>query len=227
MQESHPSEGYIFIVTYGRSGSTVLQSMLQSIDGYFIRGENHNILLSLFQAYKRAHKARYEHGKEALDANQPWYGADEIVPTDFAQSLKDVFVRDILQPPAGARVIGFKEIRFHECGEESFSQYLDFIRDSFAPARFIFNMRGWEAVSQSSWWRNMNPDRVREIVEGCDSLYEAYRAANPDICHIMRYEDFQGNPEGFRGLFEFLSEPFDPKVAEAIVGTRLDHAKDL
>src|SRR5688572_1085508 len=32
--------GHLFIVTYGRSGSTLLQGVLNSIPGYLIRGEN-------------------------------------------------------------------------------------------------------------------------------------------------------------------------------------------
>lgn len=37
--------GSILVITYGRSGSTLLQGILNSIDGILIRGENHNFLL--------------------------------------------------------------------------------------------------------------------------------------------------------------------------------------
>ena len=40
MVDFQPKDGFVFVVTYGRSGSTLLQTVLQSIDGYFIRGEN-------------------------------------------------------------------------------------------------------------------------------------------------------------------------------------------
>jgi hypothetical protein len=39
--------GYVFIVTYGRSGSTLLQGVLNSIPGYLVRGENRQALRHL------------------------------------------------------------------------------------------------------------------------------------------------------------------------------------
>ena len=32
--------GYVFVMTYGRSGSTLVQGLLNAIPGYLIRGEN-------------------------------------------------------------------------------------------------------------------------------------------------------------------------------------------
>jgi hypothetical protein len=40
-------KGSVFIVTYGRSGSTLLQSMLQTIPGIHLSGENYGALLKL------------------------------------------------------------------------------------------------------------------------------------------------------------------------------------
>ena len=44
------SEGFVFVVTYGRSGSTLLQNVLNTIPGYCIRGENANTLAHLAKA---------------------------------------------------------------------------------------------------------------------------------------------------------------------------------
>ena len=42
----------VLIVTYGRSGSTLLQGILNSIEGCLIRGENDNFCFALYQAHQ-------------------------------------------------------------------------------------------------------------------------------------------------------------------------------
>ncbi|MBV1900860.1 MAG: sulfotransferase, partial [Kordiimonadaceae bacterium] len=136
---SADNRSFIFIVTYGRSGSTVLQGLLQAIPGYFIRGENMNTLFPLYKACTAAHTARYTHGKNPHGQDDPWFGADVIKPEVFTKRIVDTFIEEILQPPADARVVGFKEIRFHEGGSEHFEPFLNFIFEHFPGCKFIFN----------------------------------------------------------------------------------------
>jgi len=220
-------EKHVFIVTYGRSGSTVLQRLLQSLDGYFIRGENNNTLYAMYLAYRRAYEARYSHGKSKSDPADPWYGANDIDPLAFGKKLVRLFADEILRSPADARVVGFKEIRFHEAGGELFEPFLNFIAENFENSKFIFNMRRWQDVSKSSWWATMDPARVREIIEGADTLYEAYAAKNPQRSHLMRYENYVGQPEAYAPLFEFLGEPFDAEKIAQLTENRLDHARNV
>jgi len=215
---------HVFIVTYGRSGSTLLQKVLQSIDGYFIRGENNHTLYPLFLAWRRAHEARFQFGKNNHEETNPWYGADAIQPGAFGAKLCQAFLEEVIRPPEGARVVGFKEIRFHEAGEALFEPYLDFIYENFENSKFIFNMRRWENVSKSSWWATMKPERVQAIVEECDTLYTAYAARYPERCHMMHYEDHAGNADAYTGMFEFLGEPFDRTKVASLIEKRLDHA---
>ena len=53
-----PDLGYIFIVTYGRSGSTLLQGILNSIPGYLVRGENRQALRHLYAFHTAAVQER-------------------------------------------------------------------------------------------------------------------------------------------------------------------------
>ena len=64
-------EGYLIVVTYGRSGSTLLQSILQSIPGYSFTGENNNVLLPLFHAFLRAEDAKKRFGKTKKAKERP------------------------------------------------------------------------------------------------------------------------------------------------------------
>ncbi len=215
---------FIFIVTYGRSGSTVLQSLLQAIPGYFVRGENMNGLFPLYLASKAAHTMRYVHGKNAHAADYPWYGADKVQPERYTQRLIDGFVEEILQPPADARVVGFKEIRFHEAGTDDFEPFLNFIHDNFDGCKFVFNTRPWEEVSRSGWWKSMKPERVRDIIEGADTLYEDYLKKYPERAIHMRHEVTRENAAEFLPLFKFLGEEYDEAKVRSVTDRRLGHS---
>ena len=43
---------HVLIITYGRSGSTLLQGLLNSIDGCIVRGENYDACKGLFRTYQ-------------------------------------------------------------------------------------------------------------------------------------------------------------------------------
>jgi hypothetical protein len=121
-----PPGGYVFIVTYGRSGSTLTQAYLNSFPGYCIRGESNNLILDLCRMIKRLEVTNFTWRRE--DAAKPaakrrpflreilgtpvdpWYGAELVDPDRLARGLCDVFVREALHLPPGTRVGGFKDI---------------------------------------------------------------------------------------------------------------------
>src|SRR5262245_596888 len=100
----------VFIVSYGRTGSTVLQRILNTLPNACIRGENGNVLMSL----RAAHEAAvYATTMSSLATEKgPWYGAEVIRPDAFANALVTSFVDNILCPPSDVFYLGFKEIRW-------------------------------------------------------------------------------------------------------------------
>lgn len=101
----------IFIVTYGRSGSTLLQSLLNTIPGCQIRGENHNAFESLWASCLRAQKTKAGWGSNARPPNHPWHGSEAVQPASYAEAMVDAFIDNVLTPDPNARYFGFKEIR--------------------------------------------------------------------------------------------------------------------
>ena len=216
-------EKFVVIVTYGRSGSTLLQTILQTIPGACIRGENNNALYPLFRSWKRAWNTRYNHGKDAVPPTGPWYGADEIVPRRFGEALTTAFIDQILAPPQGTRVLGFKEIRFHDVEESEFPEFLDFIRAFFAPCHIVFNTRRASDVARSSWWKDMDMAEVMSMIEGLDTIYADYLSSRSTGGFLVRYEDYTKNRDSLRTLFTFLDEPFDAKRIESVGARQLPH----
>ena len=223
-----PEDGYVFIVTYGRSGSTLLQNLLNHIDGYCIRGENNNTLAHIARAWDAVDHSQVMRGLRkdgrTTGCGDPWYGGEHPVPKRYGQQLANVFVREILQPPPGTRVAGFKEIRFHR-DPGFFPRYMTFLRRFFPRARFVFNTREHAAVMRSGWWAEWDPERVQEILTRAEGLYDQYLARFPDTAIRLRYEDYTANPDALRPLFDFLGEPWDRALVEHVLDRRLDHLK--
>ena len=55
LREGDPASqglGYVFVMTYGRSGSTLLMGLLNTIPGYLVRGENDDALRYLYDFHR-------------------------------------------------------------------------------------------------------------------------------------------------------------------------------
>ena len=106
----------MFIVTYGRSGSTLLQGVLNALPGYLIRGENGGVLHDLFR-YHQVITDRIEwmdaRGESSLDPTHPFYGL-HAYPTQAAlEGQRRLAVDTVLRPEPDTRVTGFKEVRWN------------------------------------------------------------------------------------------------------------------
>jgi len=218
-----PTDGYVFIITYGRSGSTLLQNVLNAIPGYCIRGENNNALFHMARAWDAvAHCEAIQGEKGPTGRSHPWFGAELLDADVLGRGLAETFVRDVLQPEPGARVSGFKEIRFHLTGAHVDS-YLDFILRFFPKARFVFNTRSHDGVAKSGWWASMDPAAVKYELDMAERRFDLMRARLGDRAIALHYDDYSGQPQALKPLFDFLGEPFDADQIAEVMGQRLTH----
>ena len=221
-----PEGGYVFIVTYGRSGSTLLQNLLNSLPGYCIRGENAFSLFHLSRAWEAVEMAEPMRGmrKRGNPSAQthPWYGAERVDPDSYGRALAETFVREVIRPDPETRVAGFKEIRYHT-QKPHFPQHLNFIHRFFPRARFIFNTRDHDAVARSGWWANQEPDHVSRLLTGAEALYADYLKVHPDRGIHLHYDTYAKDPEALRPLFDFLGETYDSDLVTRVMEERLTH----
>ena len=213
---------FVFIVTYGRSGSTVLMRLLNSLDGYHIKGENWNTLFPLYRSFQLISHAHLHKGTDGPSSDNPWYGADQLDPNRYAQRLADVFVDEVIQPPADAQVIGFKEIRYFQTFGE-IDQFLGFMQQFFTPAKFIFNSRPLDQVVQSQWWATMDEQEVRRRIGAMDDKFQEYAQTHSDHAIHMDFGTWVNNPDAFQSLMDFLGEPFDKDKVARVLNHRLIH----
>jgi hypothetical protein len=208
---------YVFIVTYGRSGSTLLMSLLNTIPGYRINGENYNALYRLYQADAAITKAFQKHSDSRhLVSRGAWYGAPRMRPQLFRYELAASFVAHVLRPEPGDRVLGFKEIRYIKSDMPDLTGFLGFLRRTFPDCKIIFNHRNVTDVANSSWWANSG--RSVDKLEAADARL---RAIPDDEQHLhFFYDDIDDSLKNIRALFEFLGEEPDERAVREVLEVR-------
>lgn len=208
---------YVFIVTYGRSGSTLLQGILNSIPGYLVRGENNGTIEVLGQSLRNLNKRRAGLAG-GTQTTAPWFGFRSYSPEQGAAGYRRFMLDVLLKPAADTRVIGFKEIRWWK---RDLVETLEMTREIFPGARFVFNSRNVEDVIKSKWWAEQDAEEARAKIVARDTRMEqAYAALGDDVVYRIRYDDYIADPEVLRGLFTWLGEPFDRARIDEVLGTR-------
>ncbi|PSL17609.1 sulfotransferase [Shimia abyssi] len=220
---------HVFLITYGRSGSTLVQKILNTIPGYCIRGENNNLLYHLFRSWAALSNCEpvQSHRRigRSLTSEHPWFGSEQVDPDTLGRNLVSFFEREVLQPPPGTKASGFKEIRYHQ-DPDRFHDFLDFMHRFFPGTRFVFNYRAHDDVMKSGWWAHQRPERVKEILDQAETLFESYMSAHPDRCIRIDYDRYAQDPSALRPLFDFLGEAFEEGQIAQLMDARLDHLKD-
>src|SRR3954447_25026285 len=91
-----PSYRYVFVVTYGRSGSTLVQGLLNTLPQTLVRGENNFYVLALYRAQALARGFQRKYGKNPTPPSSAFYGLDEIDLTAFETSAHRLMVTQLL-----------------------------------------------------------------------------------------------------------------------------------
>lgn len=213
----------MFIVTYGRSGSTLLQRVLQTIPNSCIRGENNGALFPLFIAWRKLSTAKNKYGKNRTFPKQPWWGIDRVKDDVFGRRLAQVFIDTVIRPPAGTRLLGFKEIRYHEAGND-LPEFLEFLKCNFPEPNFIFLTRNLDDVTKSGWWAKLDETQVRNSLSRAETAFRNFVAANQAASFALTFEEVIQRDAKLLGLFEFLGENLDQAAVDAVFSEKLSHA---
>ena len=211
----------VLIVTYGRSGSTLLQGILNNIDGVLVRGENNNFIYGLYEAYKKLINTRKH--KKTSQANHPWYGAEEINLELFLDYCQEM-VRNLLlankKHDRNIACYGFKEIRYFEVYQQQkdIADYLDFLAKIFPKPAFIFNIRNLDDVLKSGWWASSDRAESRTELMNLETAFHNYQKNRPENTFIISYEEVVSQSNNFQLLFNFLGAEY-PKNIDKILLT--------
>ena len=216
-------KGHIFVVSYGRSGSTLVQAILNAMPRVCVRGENYLLIKYLHNAWRDLNEAQAKFGGEFGKMDQPWHGIDEVSPDAFAQGMAIAFEQSVLRPRPDTEWLGFKEIRYHECGDARPGDLIDFMDRFFANARFAYVVRRPEDVARSSWFRERPTDEVVAQISGLNALFRSLRADMPDRSCVVDFDRLKDDASEAASLFSLLGRDYDESLTRSVLDKRLTH----
>jgi len=207
---------HLFVVTYGRSGSTLLMGVLNTIPGFLIRGENRDALHHLYRFHSTMLAESNRGPKRKLNQpTHPFFGIAGFPAQKSLRQIRRLATDTVLRPDEDTRVTGFKEIRWYQ---QDLEEYVAWLQQVFPSARFLVNTRNHEDVLKSKWWAEGEDksehlaDIERRILTLAESL--------GDAAYRVHYDDYVADPVALRGMFEWLGEPFDEATVRETMAVR-------
>jgi len=208
---------FLLVVTYGRSGSTLLNGILNSIDGYKIVGENNDAYTHLMKFYNcmiqglNSNKT-CEKNFNIFGAKNPWW--NDFNPESLCGYVRIIMIY-LIDPQDKYRVVGFKEIRYPRPRDELYS-YLDWLY-SITNCKFVFLTRNLTDVCNSEWHRN-NPGCV-ENLRNFEYNIHCYIDEHPEQSwYHLTFKEMINNR--LKWFFEFLGEHYDKKTVDAVLSVK-------
>ncbi len=205
----------MFVVTYGRSGSTLLTGILNSIPGFLLRGENRDAVhhLFLFHRTLATEKARVPRDK-VRQPTHPFFGIGDVPLDRSIRQCRRLVLSTVLRPQDDTRVTGFKEIRWNQPDLE---EYVAWLRELFPEARFLINTRNHADVLKSGWWAE--GDHAQRLA-GIETRLLALAESLGEAAYHVHYDDYVDHPDALRGMFEWLGEEYDEAAVRATIAIR-------
>jgi len=220
----------VFVVTYGRSGSTLLQGLLNTLPRTVVRGENGFFVIDLFRATRRATTFAHTHNKHGIrNVTSAFYGLYTVRSQAFVSGVRQIMVPMLLGEHRGGGVdrYGFKEVLWHEIAPEETEPFFAWFDRVFPGARYILHTRDREALPSSGFWRREDVETIYAKVDRVLEIQDFLRETRPDRVLDSSYErltaDDATRDQQLRELATFVTGSCDDEVLDQlreVLGTR-------
>ncbi len=192
-----PPHGFVFVVTYGRSGSTLVQGLLNTLPRTLVRGENDLYLLHHYRAWAGVRQFQQSHADTGSrkGPRSAFYGIDEVDLDRFVSSTHDLAVAQMLGATPASEVdrLGFKEVLWHRIAADETADFVDWFEQVFPGARYVLNRRDHESVAGSGFWRRQDPQEVMRAIRRVEEIQDHLLATRPERTLLTRYEPLTGD----------------------------------
>ncbi len=217
----HAPKKYIFVVSSGRSGSTLVQGLLNALPGVLVRGENGFYLMALFRSQRRMRNYQRSFGGNSWTPTSAFYGIAEADPDDFVRTTRRLMHTQLLarRNPLSVRTLGFKEIRWEELRTDEWPAFFDFFERIFPNARYVLNDRDPERVVDSGHWQKVDRDKAFRTLQHARALRDFLRRTRPDRTYDLTFEVVTGKDRAasdaqLAGLAKFVIGRDDAKTLD-------------
>lgn len=212
---------HILVFSYGRTGSTLLMGLLNSIPGVLIRGENYNALFHLFRFYHSV-RGTYQQNSTKRAANKttthPWFGGADLRLSYVMSDLRRL-ASELLIGQVGGRehvmCLGFKEIRYLEV-EQDFDNYIAFLIQLFPKALFIVNRRDHKAVVESAFWADKPLESALDELRRTDELFDRLPSLHSAVFDL-NYEDISLESDRLRELYQLIGASYSAETLAPVL----------
>jgi hypothetical protein len=221
MSRLYTPKKYVFVVSSGRSGSTLVQGLLNALPGVLVRGENGFYLLPLFRSQRRLRNYQRSFGGNSWTPTSAFYGVAEADPDDFVRTTRRLMHTQLLarRNPMSVRVLGFKEIRWEELRTDEWPAFFDFFEQIFPNAKYVLNDRNPDRVVDSGHWQKVERDRAMQTLLHGRELRAFLRRTRPERTYDLTFEVITGKDHAasdaqLTGLAKFVVGREDPGIID-------------
>jgi hypothetical protein len=214
----------VLICATGRSGSTTLQRILNTIPNSNFCGENFGALNSLLEFYKRLkysslnnvpghfNPASYEEIIEKK-IKPSWYNSYNFERT---ANMIRILITSLFKNKETTTIWGFKEIRYDNGKINLIKEF----KELFPQTKVIIQLRDVESQMKSGWFKN-DKNAFNYLVKINKELIEFYNK-NSHFCYLTTFQKmFEKN--NLRNIYNFIgcSEHFDESKIDHILSNNL------
>ena len=222
---------FLTIVTFGRSGSTALQAVLNAHPDTIIRGENYGAIRGIQDYVESIAAAADRH--HAGRPNHPWFGTARLDPVAVLADQRRHVIDLLLRPKPTTRWVGFKEVRYevgHIADADALTSHLLFLNTLLPDIRFLVNVRDPQAAAGSGWWSE-HPDALGALRQTVANLQEATRTLQsmlgPNRAVLIEHDRWARDPQVLIDALTELEYPVDESIVRAALAEQLSHGKGV
>ena len=221
-QNGSPLFDPIFICSQPRSGSTLVQRLINSTQKAVIYGEHLGLLKGVADSYHNFCQNE-QYGEFCTSKVDPQFHSRTLkllinpklfpalvngLSVEGVRRAHRIFVEKFVNSCKCRQRWGFKEVRY--CDGRDF--VMPFLLSLYPNAQFVFTVRNpIQAVSSvlhCKWW-NRTPEQAAQFWLDQATCMSQYSRKFPDNCMLVRYEDVISNDgKAVRELFAWLKLPY-------------------
>jgi hypothetical protein len=216
---------YLFVVTFGRSGSTLVQGLLNALPDTLVRGENGFFVHDLYRASASAEAFGREHAHHgSKQVTSAFYGVRRLRREPFVSGSRQIAHDVLLGQHRADRVrrLGFKEVLWHRVEPAETEDFFGWFEEVFPGARYVLNTRDVAAASTSGFWQRQDHGEALASFARVIEVQEFLRSTRADRVLDVRYEALTGEPAAsdaeLTRLATFVTGECDPALLEKLRG---------
>ena len=211
----------VLICATGRSGSTTMQRLINTIPNSNICGENYGAINSLLEFYRRLKTTTKEYVPGHLrpasfddivskNVKPSWYNSYNLI--QMVQMIK-IMIINMFKNSESTNIWGFKEIRY----DSSNINYLKDFKELFPQTKVILQIRENLDVQSNSGWFKGDPNALNYLKKNSKELID-FSMKNKEWCYLTSFERmFDRN--NIQNIFSFIDcrEKYDEnKITEVL-----------